>query len=56
MHGYFMESLMDFSAAIKLELDKQRELQRESEKNTTNQLTQQAQRKFQLDEYYRNAG
>ena len=49
-----MEALMDFSVAINLE-QKLRDAQREGEKNN-GPMQQQAARKFNIDEYYRNAG
>ena len=49
--GYFMEALMDFSVAIKLEKDR---IKIQQEKEAMNSLASKKEEKLQ--EYYRNAG
>ena len=55
MLGYFMESLMDFSVAIKLEKDRKAQTQIEIDKGGAVAMAAK-EKKFQLEEYYRNAG
>mmetsp|Transcript_11777 Transcript_11777/g.14928 ORF Transcript_11777/g.14928 Transcript_11777/m.14928 type:complete len:133 (-) Transcript_11777:2124-2522(-) len=54
MLGYFMEALMDFSVAIKMEKDRKLAAQAEEAKGPGYAMN--AAKKFQLEEYYRNAG